>query len=115
MLVGGAAVAIYTAAYMAEIVRGALKAVPAGQWEAASALGLKSLRRFRLVMRVGTTLRNNPAIPIDNADRRLLETHIQSNVVFDRCSPFIGFHQRATILSGGAATPASCMGSMSLS
>ena len=50
MLVGGAAVAIYTAAYMAEIVRGALKAVPAGQWEAASALGLKSLRRFRLVI-----------------------------------------------------------------
>jgi len=50
MLVGGAVVAIYSSAYMAEIVRGALKSIPAGQWEAASALGLRSLRRFRLVI-----------------------------------------------------------------
>lgn len=50
MLVGGAAVAIYTSAYMAEIVRGALKSIPDGQWDAASALGLRSLRRFRLVI-----------------------------------------------------------------
>jgi len=50
MLVGGAVVAIYTSAYMAEIVRGALKSIPAGQWDAASALGLRSLRRFRLVI-----------------------------------------------------------------
>jgi len=39
-LVGGAAVAIYTAAYMAEIVRGALYSIPAGQWDAARALAL---------------------------------------------------------------------------
>lgn len=50
MLVGGGVVAIYTSAYMAEIVRGALKSVPKGQWDAASALGLRSLRRFRLVI-----------------------------------------------------------------
>ncbi len=50
MLVGGAVVAIYTAAYMAEIIRGALKSIPDGQWDAASALGLRSLRRFRLVI-----------------------------------------------------------------
>ncbi len=50
MLVGGAVVAIYTSAYMAEIVRGALKSIPDGQWDAASAIGLRSLRRFRLVI-----------------------------------------------------------------
>jgi His/Glu/Gln/Arg/opine family amino acid ABC transporter permease subunit len=50
MLVGGAVVAIYSSAYMAEIVRGALKSIPTGQWEAASALGLRSVRRFRLVI-----------------------------------------------------------------
>lgn len=50
MLVGGAVVAIYTSAYMAEIIRGALKSIPDGQWDAASALGLRSLARFRLVI-----------------------------------------------------------------
>ena len=43
-------VAIYTSAYMAEIIRGALKSIPDGQWDASSALGLRSLRRFRLVI-----------------------------------------------------------------
>ena len=50
LLAGGVVVAIYTSAYMAEIVRGALKSIPAGQWDAASALGLRSVRRFRLVI-----------------------------------------------------------------
>ena len=50
MLVGGAVVAIYTSAYMAETVRGALKSISDGQWDAASALGLRSPRRFRLVI-----------------------------------------------------------------
>lgn len=50
MIVGTASVAIYTTAYMAEIVRGALKAIPVGQWEAANALGLRSIRAFWLVI-----------------------------------------------------------------
>ncbi|MCT8973887.1 amino acid ABC transporter permease [Microbaculum marinisediminis] len=49
-LAGVLAVAIYTSAYMAEIIRGALKSVPEGQWDAAAALGLRSLRRFRLII-----------------------------------------------------------------
>ena len=32
---------IYTAAYIAEIVRSGIQAVPHGQWEAAGALGLR--------------------------------------------------------------------------
>jgi general L-amino acid transport system permease protein len=42
---------IYTAAYIAEIVRSGIQAVPAGQWEAAGALGLRRgtvLRRIVL-------------------------------------------------------------------
>jgi His/Glu/Gln/Arg/opine family amino acid ABC transporter permease subunit len=50
MIIGTTSVAIYTTAYMAEIVRGALKAIPKGQWEAANALGLRSIRAFRLVI-----------------------------------------------------------------
>lgn len=50
VLVGAISVALYTSAYMAEIVRGALKSVPEGQWEAARALGLRPLRTFRSVI-----------------------------------------------------------------
>lgn len=39
-----------TAAYQAEIIRGALKSVPAGQVEAAQALGLTRLQTYRLVL-----------------------------------------------------------------
>lgn len=39
-----------TAAYQAEILRGALKAVPAGQTEAAQTLGLTRLQTYRLVL-----------------------------------------------------------------
>ncbi|OCW58356.1 amino acid ABC transporter permease [Hoeflea olei] len=49
-MLGITAVALYTAAYMAEIVRGALLAIPAGQWEAADALGLGKAQAFRLVV-----------------------------------------------------------------
>ena len=48
--IGGISVAIYTSAYMAEIVRGALKSIPNGQWDAADALGLHIFQRFRLVI-----------------------------------------------------------------
>lgn len=39
-----------TAAYQAEIFRGAIKSVPAGQWEAARALGIGYWPAFRLVV-----------------------------------------------------------------
>nr|WP_238717813.1 ABC transporter permease subunit [Petrachloros mirabilis] len=41
---------LHTAAFIAEIVRGSLLAVPRGQWEAATALGLKPRLRMRLVI-----------------------------------------------------------------
>jgi len=50
MVVGAAAVTIYTSAYMAEIVRGALHSVPRGQWDAARALALPRYFRFRRVI-----------------------------------------------------------------
>ena len=49
-LVGTLAVAIYTSAYMAEIVRGAMNSIPHGQSDAAASLGLPRLLRFRLVV-----------------------------------------------------------------
>ena len=45
-----AALSLYAGAYFGEIWRGALQAVPAGQTEAAKALGLGPLARFRLVL-----------------------------------------------------------------
>ncbi|MBE7941605.1 ABC transporter permease subunit, partial [Ramlibacter aquaticus] len=41
---------VYTAAYVAEIVRAGIAAVPAGQLEAAAALGLPARRTLRLVV-----------------------------------------------------------------
>ena len=41
---------IYTAAYVAEIVRSGIQAVPTGQWEAAGALGLRPGRVLRQVV-----------------------------------------------------------------
>lgn len=49
-LVGILAVAIYSSAYMAEIVRGAMNSIPAGQYDASRALGLKRWPAFRLVI-----------------------------------------------------------------
>lgn len=49
-LIGTVSVALYTSAYMAEIVRGALRSVPPGQREAADALGLRPGVRFRKVI-----------------------------------------------------------------
>lgn len=45
-----AALAAYTGAYCAEIVRAGLLAVPKGQWEAAHALGLSRWQAIRLVV-----------------------------------------------------------------
>ena len=41
---------IHTAAYQAEILRGAVRSVPRGQWEGAAALGLRRARTFRSVI-----------------------------------------------------------------
>jgi len=43
-------VAIFAGAYMAEVIRGGLQGVPAGQLEAAKALGLSYWRQMRLVV-----------------------------------------------------------------
>jgi general L-amino acid transport system permease protein len=44
------AFALFIAAYLAEVVRGGLQAIPRGQYEAASSLGLGYWRRMRLVI-----------------------------------------------------------------
>jgi len=44
------ALGMNSAAYTSEIVRGAVKAIPAGQWEAAKSLGLNRLLTFRKVI-----------------------------------------------------------------
>jgi len=41
---------IFTAAYMAEVVRGGLQAMPRGQYEAADAVGLSYWQKMRLVI-----------------------------------------------------------------
>jgi len=41
---------VYTAAFIAEIVRGAILALPKGQWEAAAALGMSRAETFRDVV-----------------------------------------------------------------
>ena len=41
---------IHTAAYQAEIWRGAIRSVPKGQWEGAAALGLHRLQTFRKIV-----------------------------------------------------------------
>ena len=42
--------AVFTAAYMAESIRGALQALPGGQYEAAHAVGLSRLQALRLIV-----------------------------------------------------------------
>jgi general L-amino acid transport system permease protein len=43
-------VALFSSAYMAEVVRGGLQAIPRGQYEAAAALGLGYWRSMRLII-----------------------------------------------------------------
>src|SRR5713226_6956413 len=44
------AVILFAAAYLAEIIRGGLQAIPKGQYEAADALGLSYARKMRLII-----------------------------------------------------------------
>ncbi len=44
------AITFFTAAYMAEIVRGGLQAIPKGQYDAAYALGFSSLKSMRIII-----------------------------------------------------------------
>ncbi len=43
-------VALFSAAYMAEVIRGGLQAIPSGQYEGASALGLSYFQSTRLII-----------------------------------------------------------------
>lgn len=45
-----AAIIIFTAAYIAEVVRGGLQAIPKGQYEAAESMGLNYYQKMRLVI-----------------------------------------------------------------
>jgi general L-amino acid transport system permease protein len=45
-----AAVALFSAAYLAENVRGGLQSIPRGQYEAADALGLGTFAKYRLII-----------------------------------------------------------------
>ncbi len=44
------ALTLYTSAFLAEIWRGAIEAVPRGQWEGAKALGLNRFQQMRLII-----------------------------------------------------------------
>lgn len=44
------ALSVYGGAFLAEIWRGAVEAIPRGQWEASASLGLPRLRQLRLVI-----------------------------------------------------------------
>jgi polar amino acid transport system permease protein len=44
------ALTLNAAAFLGEIWRGCIQAIPAGQWEAATALGLKHLSRMRYII-----------------------------------------------------------------
>ena len=45
-----AAIILFTAAYIAEVVRGGLQAIPSGQYEAADSLGLNYFQTMRLII-----------------------------------------------------------------
>lgn len=50
LLAASVALTIYASAFLAEIWRGCIDAVPAGQWDAARSLGLHYIARMRLVI-----------------------------------------------------------------
>ena len=42
--------ALFSAAYMAELIRGGLQAIPRGQYDAADAIGLNTLQKMRYII-----------------------------------------------------------------
>ncbi len=50
LIAAGMAIAIYSAAFLAEIWKGSIRAVPQAQWEAADCLALTSFDTLRLVI-----------------------------------------------------------------
>ena len=42
--------ALFSAAYMAELIRGGLQAIPRGQYDAADAIGLNTLQKMRFII-----------------------------------------------------------------
>ncbi len=44
------AITLFSAAYLAENVRGGLQSIPKGQWEAADALGLNQVQKLRMII-----------------------------------------------------------------
>lgn len=59
---GAVALSIFTAAYVAEIVRAGIQAVPKGQTEAAQSLGLSGLQTLRYVVLPQATRRSLPPL-----------------------------------------------------
>ena len=49
-LAAGISLTLFTSAYLAEVWRGALEAIPSGQWEGGSSLGLSFWRTLRLII-----------------------------------------------------------------
>jgi polar amino acid transport system permease protein len=49
-LAAGVGLTLAASAYLAEIWRGCVEAIPAGQWDAAASLGLHPLQRFRFII-----------------------------------------------------------------
>lgn len=49
-LAAGIALTLYASAYLADVWRGAVEAIPAGQWEAGHVLGLKFIPIIRLII-----------------------------------------------------------------
>jgi polar amino acid transport system permease protein len=49
-IAAGGALTLWAGAYLAEIWRGCVEAIPAGQWEAASSLGLSFIEQMRCVI-----------------------------------------------------------------
>lgn len=90
------AVALFSAAYMAEVVRGGLQAIPRGQYEAAKALGLGYWRTMGLVILPQALKLVIPSI-VSNFISLLKDTSLVS---------IIGFFDLLGVIQAGNSDPA---------